>query len=79
MSYSDNLRHGEKMYIIPYGCSNVKDVISVEPQTGLFTRLTIYFPGDKYQVISNSLLKERGISLKTYIEQTEGWRPKNGN
>jgi len=70
MSFEDNLAAGENIYVIPKGTKDEGDVIKITPTTS-HIRLAIYFPHEKYQVISDGTLKERGISLMKYIQDTE--------
>jgi len=69
MSFEDRLEEGGKVYVIPRGSTSIKEVIQIGSQNA--TRVTVYFPHDKYQVITDGTLHERGCTIDEYIKQTE--------
>jgi len=78
MSFVDSLVAGKNIYVIPRGAKDVRSVIKIQPTTGS-TRLEVFFPQDKYQVISDKTLEERSCTLNKYLQDTESWRKDNGN
>ena len=74
MSYENSISNKRKMYIIPRGCKDVKEAISIHPEGDVAIRVAVYFNHEKYQVITDQTLEERGITIQKYIEDTESWR-----